>query len=139
MTEKLVYQATVSEPNSAPQTYIGQSSTNFKARLGVHNQTFRDPEVSQTSLSNYIHELENQGKEPTVSWKLIDRAQTYSPISGVCQLCTREAYYIVFHPTLASLNARNEIFSACRHKKSTLLFKDEIRKKRKKKKKSPGT
>ena len=55
LSEKLIYQATVTVPNLETQTYIGQCSTSFKARLGVHNQTFRDPEVSQTTLSNHIH------------------------------------------------------------------------------------
>ena len=96
---------------------------------------FNDPEVNQTSLSHYIHELKERQIEPTVSWKIVDRGQTYSPINGVCQLCTREAFHIIFHPESAELNSRSEIFSACRHKKSKLLFPPV----RKKKTNSPGT
>ena len=133
LTEGLIYQATVTEPNAEPRTYIGLCSTDFKARLGVHRQSFRDPEVNQTSLSNHVHEVKSRNIEPTISWKIIDRGKKYSPVTGVCQLCTREAYYILIHPELANLNARSEMFSACRHKKSTLLFSEKPPKK-----KSPG-
>ena len=131
----IIYQAKVTQPNAEEKTYIGLCSTEFKARLGVHTQSFNDPEVNQTSLSHYIHELKERQIEPTVSWKIVDRGQTYSPINGVCQLCTREAFHIIFHPESAELNSRSEIFSACRHKKSKLLFPPV----RKKKTNSHGT
>ena len=108
--------------------------TDFKQRLGVHKQTFKDPTASQTSLSKHVREIKSRGIEPQISWKLIDKGKTYSPVSGVCQLCTREAYYITFYPDLALLNAKSEIFSACRHKKQKLLIPKE-----KRKKKPPGT
>ena len=134
LSEGIIYQATVKEPSSPPKTYIGLCSTDFKQRLGVHRQSFKDPTVNQTSLSKHVHEIKSRGVEPTISWKLIDRGHTYSPVSGVCQLCTREAYYITFYPDLALLNAKSEIFSACRHKKQKLLIP-----KVKRKKKPPGT
>ena len=139
LSSEIIYQATVHLPNAETKTYIGLSSTEFKKRLGVHRQTFNDPEVSQTSLSNFIHELKTRSIDididTDITWKLMDRGKTYSPVHGVCQLCTREAYHIIFYPRFAELNARSEIFSACRHKKSKLLFPPE----RGRKKKSPGT
>ena len=126
------------EPEAEPKTYIGLCSTDFKARLGVHRDSFKNPHKTniQTSLSKHIHQLKAKNIiEPVVSWKLIDRGRTYSPITNVCQLCTREAYYIIFHPDSASLNSRSELFSACRHKKSKLLFPPE----KIPKQKSPGT
>ena len=134
LSEEIIYQATVTHPSTEPKTYIGLCSTDFKARLGVHTQSFKDPLINQTSLSQYVHELKSNNKEPKISWKIIDRGKKFTPVSGVCQLCTREAYYIVFHPNLAKLNAKSEIFSACRHKKPALLFPPE-----RTKKKSPGT
>jgi hypothetical protein len=134
----IVYQATVTQPNQEPKTYIGLTSTDFKARLGNHKQSFSNPDVNQTSLSKYVIELKNKGLEPTVSWKLVDRGKKFSPVTGNCQLCTKEAYYIIFKPEMAELNSRSEIFSTCRHKKSALLFKP-ITKSTGKKRKSPGT
>ena len=141
LSDGIIYQATVKEPTAEPRTYVGLCSTEFKKRLGVHRDSFRNPHKLniQTSLSNHIHEIEPENIEHfiehNISWKLIDRGKTFSPVSGVCQLCTREAYHIIFKPETANLNAKSEIFSACRHKKSMLLFPPE----RKNKTKSPGT
>ena len=105
----------------------------FKKRLGVHTQTFKDPNVSQTSLSQYIHELKNKGIQPTVTWKLIDRGKPFSPVHGVCNLCLKEKYYITYKPEMAEINHRSEIFNHCVHKKSALMIKKERKNKR-----SPG-
>ena len=129
------------EPTAEPRTNIGLCSTEFKKRLAVHKDSFKNPHKLniQTSLSKHIHEIETGNIEHfiehNISWKLIDRGKTFSPVSGVCQLCTKEAYNIIFKPESANLNAKSEIFSACRHKKSLLLFPPE----RKTKTKSPGT
>ena len=127
LTENIIYQATVNLPNQKKKTYIGQTSTDFKARLGVHRQTFRNPAVTQTSLSNYIWELKSKGFDPmkpgAITWKLIDRGRPFSPVNGVCQLCLKEKFFILYHPEMAEINKRSETFSACPHKKSFLLIK----------------
>ena len=138
LSEGIIYQATVTEPTAEPRTYITLCSTGFKKRLGVHRESFKNPHKLniQTSLSKHIHKVrETKNIEPNVTWKLIDRGKTFSPVSKVCQLCTREAYHIIFKPESANLNVKSEIFSACRHKKSKLLFPIE----KKVKTKSPGT
>ena len=135
LTKNLVYQATVTIPNQEPKKYVGLTSSDFKARLAVHEQTFRDPKASQTSLSKFIRELNGRGKAHQITWKLIDRGKPFSPISGVCQLCLKEKFYILYKPEMATLNGRNEIFNSCSHKKSKLL----IKKQRGRKKKSPGS
>ena len=134
LTDNLVYQATVTLPNNETKTYIGQTSTDFKARLSTHKHSFKNPNVNQTRLSKYILQLKSEGVEPDISWKMIDRGKPYSPVTGVCQLCVKEAFYILFRPELAQLNSRSEIFSNCFHKKSALLVKVNSRKR-----KSPGT
>ena len=109
-------------------TYIGQTSCTFKARLAVHKQTINDQHRDgQTALSNHIHSRKNKGFEPKVTWKLIDRGKSFTPVTGVCQLCVKEAFYILFRPDLAKLNSRSEIFSACFHKKPALLVKPKGR------------
>ena len=113
LTENLVYQATVTLPNKETKTYIGQTSTDFKSRLSTHKHSFINPNVNQTRLSKYIHKLKREGIEPDVTWKMIDRGKPYSPVTGVCQLCVKEAFYILFRPELAELNSRSEIFSNC--------------------------
>ena len=130
----LVYQATVQGENSNVKTYIGLTGSKFKARHAVHKKSFDDPEYCQTKLSRHIHQLKEKGINPKVTWKIVEKGTTYSPVSGVCQLCIKEAYYIIFEPTMAELNSRSELFSTCRHKKSILLVKEKV-----KKRKSPGT
>ena len=140
LSENLVYQATVTHNNDEKKTYIGQTSTNFKARLGVHIQTFNNMAVTQTSLSRHIWESKSKGIDPVteglVSWKMIDRGRPFSPINGVCQLCLKEKFYILHYPEMANLNKRSETFSACMHKKSFLLIK---KKRGRPPKKSPGS
>ena len=135
LEKEIVYQATVEQPNKEVKTYVGLTATDFKARLGVHRQSFKDPEYCKTTLSKHIHELKNKGIEPKITWKILDRAKSYSPVTDVCHLCNKEAYYIIFEPHLAELNSRTELFSTCMHKKSNLLFKP----KRGRPRKSPGT
>ena len=139
LSKGLVYKATVTLKNKhtkkeETKTYIGQTSTDFKARLSTHKHSFKYPDKDQTSLSRYVWEHQSDGKEPNVTWKIVDRGKKFSPVSGSCQLCAKESFYILFKPEMAQLNKRSEIFSACPHKKSSLLFKV----KRGRKRKSPG-
>ena len=135
LEKEIVYQAKVIQPNSEVKTYIGLTATSFKERFGVHKKGFSDPTYCKTTLSNYILDLKSKGIEPQVTWKIIDKGKSYSPVSDVCQLCNKEAYYIIFEPEMAELNNRSELFSTCMHKKSKLLFPP----KRGRPKKSPGT
>ena len=135
LTKNLVYQATVELENHEPKTYIGQASTDFKSRLATHKHSFKNPEVNQTSLSKHVQDLKSKGHDPKVTWK-IDSGPKFSPAGGVCLLCIKEAYFITFHPEMAALNSRSEIFSSCRHKKSALLIKATNLGR---KKKPPGT
>ena len=100
--------------------------------------SFTQTEENQTSLSHYVHEMQDKGHNPIITWKTVDIGPKFSPTSGVCLLCIKEAYYITFHPEMAALNSKSEIFSSCRHKKSVLLIK-KPRGRRKKKRKPPGT
>ena len=109
------------ERNTTNETYIGLCSTTFKARLGVHKQSIKNENINQTSLSKYIHKLKKEGKEYNLSWKIIDRGKQFDPSSGICQLCIKETYNIIFNSDLSTLNNRNELFSSCRHRKQALL------------------
>ena len=103
-----------------------------------NKNSFKYPETSQTSLSKYILELETEGIEPQVTWKIIDRGKPFSPVAGVCHLCLKEKFYMLYNPEMASLNSGNKIFNSCRHNRSVLLFKIGRRKKESENK-SPGS
>ena len=105
------------------QTYKGLASTTFKLRLGNHKKAFNNEQYRRdTSLSNYVWDLKNAGKDYEVEWDLIGRAKPFSPISNTCNLCTLEKYHILFTPELATIN-KQQINSPCLHKTPVLLDK----------------
>ena len=134
LSKNLIYQATVTKPNNETKTYVGLASTEFKKRLAVHKNAFEDQTKLniQTSLSKHVWKVKSEGVQPTVTWKIIDRGKPFSPVSGVCNLCTKEKFYIMYRTEMAELNSRSEIFNHCRHKKPALLIPPE-------RKKSPGS
>ena len=99
LNKNIIYNAIVTNNNEV-NNYIGLCSTNFKSRLSVHKQSFKNPTINQTSLSKHIIKLQREKAEYTIDWKIIDRGRTYSPVSNVCQLCIKEAYYIIFNSEL---------------------------------------
>ena len=132
LSKNVIYEATVTQNDQRKNTYTGLCSTDFKARLGTHTQTFKDEKVSQTSLSNFIWDLKRKNVSYKITWRILDRGATFSPTSEKCGLCIKEKFHIIFRPESAQINCRDEIFSACRHKKQKLLIKKE------RKRKSPG-
>ena len=133
LLENVVYEAKVTQDDQTQNFYTGLCSTTFKTRFGIHKNSFKNEEDNQTSLSKFIWSLKNKNLSYKLSWKLMDQATPFSPVSGNCALCTREKFYILFKPTSADLNSRNEIYNNCRHKIAVLLIKRE-----RKRKKAPG-
>ena len=139
MVNNLVYQATVTQDDQTQDHYIGLASTTFKARKNIHTHSFKDREDNQTALSKHIWELKDNNLNYQVTYKLIDRAATYSPVTDKCGLCIKEKYYIMFYPNLANLNDKSESYSHCRHKKSKLMIKPVKKTKTKnRRKRKPG-
>ena len=122
--EGVIYQATVKNNQGGKETYIGLAEK-FKKRVYKHNASMetKNPKTTTTLSAHYWTELE-AGREPKVSWKILERnIPSFNPVTGICQLCTREKFYIVLKPQLGTLNQRQEIFGTCRHKESKLLVK----------------
>ena len=110
--------------------------TFIKARFGGHKSSFKyESRRKETTLSKYIWELKKENVPYTISWKILARAQPFSPVTGVCQLCTREKFLIAFKSELCTLNSRNELLNSCRHKQTNLLAKT----KKKTKRRAPGS
>ena len=117
LEENIVYQASVSSSDGGSQKYIGITAPQFK-------KCFKNLKYChETTLSSFIWKLKEQNLDFEVKWKLICRAKPYSPITDICNLCTKEKFYILFCPEEATLNSRNEIYSHCRHKQAMLLDK----------------
>ena len=78
LTKGIVYQATVTTEQGS-ESYVGLTDTDFKSRFANHKQSFRNETYSnQTELSKHIWQLKNAKVDYTITWKILDRAQSYS-------------------------------------------------------------
>ena len=100
--------------------YIRITENEFKTRYNQHTSSFRLSHTSAAiSLSEHIWKLKESNADHTVTWKVLEKAQPYSPTTGKCNLCRTEKAYIAYtHP---SLNKRRELFSTCPHRRKHLL------------------
>ena len=126
MTDHVIYQATVMEKDTqnkqSTEKYVGLASTTFKERYGGHKLSFENKKYSnETTLSTHIWKLKGRGSTFNIKWKIIDRGQSFNPATKICQLCTKEKFYILFKPEMSTLNSRNELGAHCRHKKTSLV------------------
>lgn len=122
LSEGVIYGATVKETISGKtETYTGLSEPSFKSRFNGHTSTFRHEDSNHTTLSKHIWVLKNNNISHTVDWRIIARSQAFNPSNGQCRLCNKEKYFIMFKPEGATLNARSEFFSSCRHKAKHLM------------------
>ena len=120
----IIYQATVTTNEDPPTEdhYVGLTSTTFKERLGNHKSSFNHAKhEKRTELSKHIWKLKRKNIGYEVKFKLLDRAKPFSPVSGVCNLCLCEKFYINFHPEISTINKKDEINGFCRHKSIVLL------------------
>ena len=121
--ENVIYQATVTTEQVPPvlDTYIGMT-TSFKDRFRGHSSSFENEKFkNQTTLSQHIWSLKDRAINFKVSWKIIGRAKSFSPVTGVCRLCTLEKFYLMTKPEEGSLNKNEEIYRSCLHKSHQLL------------------
>ena len=117
-TSGVIYQATVERKDTGEHShYIGLCDTTFKLRYNTHNNSFKDDKKRKdTTLSDHIWDLKSLNCDYELSWRIVSKARSYSPSSKICNLCNREIYFILYKPEMATLNKRNELMSACRHK-----------------------
>ena len=112
----------------------------YGARKYGHDSDFKHKKKGTsnkgTTLSKYIWTLKDPDDcnlEPCpnkiewmIEWKILARAKGYNPITGVCRLCLKESYFLLFKVETASLNKRSEIFTPCPHRKLKFLANAKI-------------
>ena len=99
------------------ETYVGLTSTTFKARLANHQQLLRsESKRAQTELSKYVWGLKDEDKNFEIKWDILQRALPYSNVNKKCNLCIAEKYIIICKPNLSTLNKRSDIMFKCRHR-----------------------
>ena len=121
--EGTIYQATVKHisPETRQeviQTYVGLAATTFYKRHQNHKTTLklRDHET-KSELSKHIWQLKDKKISYDLSWKIMDRAMKFTPISKTCKLCTLERYYLICRKESYSLNKNIEFGDECLHKR----------------------
>ena len=115
----VVYQTTVTQTNTMREhIYKGITENEFNTRYNQHTSSFRlSYKSSATSPSEHIWKLKGNNTDHTVTWKILEKAQLYSPTTGN-NLCTTEKAYIAC--THSSLKKRRELFSTCPHRRKHL-------------------
>ena len=121
--EGTIYQATVTHKNPATvtqetKTYLGLAATIFYQRHQNHTTSFTHRDhITTSELSKHILKLKDSSISFNISWKILDRAQKFSPISKSWKLCTLERYYLLCRPELNTLNKNKEFSDECLHKR----------------------
>ncbi|XP_065070331.1 uncharacterized protein LOC135695263 [Rhopilema esculentum] len=123
LTPNLIYEATVSnDKDDEKKKYIGLTEGTFKLRYANHNKDFKHERYKKsTELSKYIWKLKEQGKIPTIKWRIVKRIKSTAR-SNFCKLCLTEKFYII--QSLGDnkiLNNRTEFISQCRHQNKLLI------------------
>jgi hypothetical protein len=122
LTEGVVYQALVKREDGVTDSYVGLTENSFKDRWTKHKSSFRTRNPKNASgLSRYIWNLMDEKIDYEIEWKIVSKAKPFDPGSGVCRLCVREKFFILFKPEMSTINSRNEIAGPCLHKASRLL------------------
>ena len=124
MAKGVVYGATVTDLNTGQkETYTGLTDGTMRDRIGKHESNCRHKDQPGTRLSTHVWQLKDRGAPYTVNWQILSRASSFNPTTGMCRLCLKEKYLIMFAPVTASLNKRSEVYASCRHRVSKLLSK----------------
>ena len=124
LTNNIVYQAVVATSTGKKESYIGLTSNSFKQRWQQHKSSFNiKSKRNETTLSQYIWKLKDKEVDYNLTWKIVGKANPFSPVSERCNLCLKEKFFIIFRPEMCTLNTRNELATHCRHKKKRLLDK----------------
>ena len=121
LAKGVVYQAQVTAARKT-KTYVGLTSTEFKARFRNHQVSFNnETRKNDTEHSKHICQLKSKEERFTIKWRILTKAKPYSNLTKWCNLSTAEKHFIITKPELATLNKRNELISTCRHRRRFIL------------------
>ena len=111
----------VFKPN-VRELYTGLTENTLKDRIYKHTYDCKHREFEKrTSLSKYIWKLKDNFYDYKINWRILSIAKTYNPATKSCNLCTKEKFYIIYKPHLATLNENNELLKKCRHRAKWII------------------
>ena len=124
MAKGVVYGAEITDLSTGlKETYTGLTDGTIRDRISKHESNCRNRDEPGTRLSAHVWKLKDRGAPFAITWQILSRASSFNPTTGMCRLCLKEKYLIMFNPAMASLNMRSEVYSSCRHRVSKLLRK----------------
>jgi hypothetical protein len=123
LTDGVIYEAKVTRvDNNQSEFYTGVTVGPFKSRYYGRSFDLRlRSQRSSTCLSKYLWGLKDLGIPYNISWKIIARGRGFNPTTRSCQACPKEKYFIMFRPEGATIDARTEFYTTCRHGLKLLL------------------
>ena len=123
LTPSLIYQAEVTnDTDDDRKVYIGVCETTFKDRYRNHVKDIKQRKyIKSTELSKYVWSLKDEGKNPTIRWRIIKTIRSKAR-SNYCKLCLSEKLIIINSlddPDV--LNTKSEFISKCRHNNKFMI------------------
>ena len=123
MIESVVYQAKV-KSEEEEWIYIGSTEGSFKQRLYGHRCDMKNKENgNSTTLSKYVWERKEKGKNVEIEWKILKKCRKYRCGSRKCDVCLSEKLEILKAARKGEkmLNKRNELMYKCLHRRKYVL------------------
>ena len=115
LAEDIIYQAEVVTDDDKKK-YLGSCSTTFKLRYANHKASFaKMGKRNDTELASYIWSLKEKGKNFSLLWKIVAKANSYYKGYKNCKLCLNEKMLILKSDKNVFLNKR-ELMTKCHHK-----------------------
>ena len=122
-SKSIVYQATISDSQNQFH-YIGISEPEFKSRFSGHKSSMKNRTYEHsTELSKKYWQMRDLGITPSVTWKILQKAQPLQSGKVNCDLCLSEKLQIAKFRDKNLLNKKTEFISKCRHKLKYMLEK----------------
>ena len=56
-----------------------------------------------------------------IDWKILAKAAIYNTDTKICNLCSKEKYFLLFRPETNTINKRDELYTKCLHRKSKFV------------------
>ena len=83
--------------NPKSSTTLSAYAKNFKKRYRKHKDSLetKNPKNS-TTLSTYVWKEKEEGREPLVSWKILEKnVPLFNPVTRECKLCLRKVQHCI--------------------------------------------
>ena len=98
----------MSSGNNPVEKYVGLTANTFKERYGGHKADLVKSEGRRnTTLAGHLWKLKDKQTDYDINWEVVCNAAPFSPVTGVCNLCTSEKWHIILTKKMPHSTARN--------------------------------